>query len=128
MPGSSQVYLNVPVTVSEEIAAAALETLRAAGLGEVFLASVSIPISRTNVRYYFDADAAHAGRIAGLLEPALGEGGVEARDFTGYDPNPEPGTIEVWFAGDAPIARERTVIATRAPSPEISGVPWAKAV
>ncbi len=38
LPGSSQVYLNVPVTVSEEIAAAALETLRAAGLGEVFLA------------------------------------------------------------------------------------------
>ena len=121
LPGSSLVYLNVPVTVSEEIAAAALETLRAAGIGEVFLASVSIPISRTNVRYYFDADAAHAGRIADLLEPALGEGGVEARDFTGYDPKPEPGTIEVWFAGDAPIARERTVIATRAPSPVRSG-------
>ena len=121
LPGSSLVYLNVPVTVSEEIAAAALETLRAAGIGEVFLASVSIPISRTNVRYYFDADAAHAGRISDLLEPALGEGGVEARDFTGYDPKPEPGTIEVWFAGDAPIARERTVIATRAPSPVRSG-------
>jgi hypothetical protein len=119
--GSSLVYLNVPVTVSDEIAAAALETLRAAGLGEVFLASVSIPISRTNVRYYFDADAAHAGRISELLEPALGEGGVEARDFTGYDPKPKPGTIEVWFAGDAPIARERTVIATRAPSPVRSG-------
>ena len=119
--GSSLVYLNVPVTVSEEIAAAALETLRAAGIGEVFLASVSIPISRTNVRYYFDADAAHAGRISELLEPALGAGGVEARDFTGYDPKPEPGTIEVWFAGDAPITRERTVIATRAPSPVRSG-------
>ena len=37
LPGSSLVYLNVPVTVSEEIAAAALGTLRAAGLGEVFL-------------------------------------------------------------------------------------------
>jgi len=115
--GSSRVYVNVPVSVSEEIAAATFETLSSAGLGEVFLSSVSIPISRTNVRYYHDADAVHAGRISELLEPASGDGGVEARDFTGYDPKPEPGTIEVWFAGDAPPARRRIQVATRAPSP-----------
>lgn len=120
--GSSRVYVNVPVSVSEEIAAATFDTLRAAGLGEVFLSSVSIPISRTNVRYYHDVDAVHAGRISELLEPASGDGGVEARDFTGYDPKPEPGTIEVWFAGDAPPARHRIQVPTRVPSP-VDAVP-----
>ncbi len=102
---ASSVYLNVPSTVPDEIARAAVETLREATSAEVFLASVAIPVSRTNVRYYHARDSAAASRIAGLLEPSEDGSLAEPRDFTDYDPKPEPGTIEVWFAGDAPAAR-----------------------
>ncbi|TPG52373.1 hypothetical protein EAH89_18480 [Roseomonas nepalensis] len=47
------------------------------------------------VRYFFPVDAGNAEGIAGVLSA----GGIAARvqDFSGYRPQPRPGTIEVWL-------------------------------
>ncbi len=66
---------------------------------------VTYAISTSNVRYYHAADADAAAAAAASLSTRLGP--VEARDFTGYQPRPAAGTIEVWLSG-APVTPART--------------------
>ena len=66
---------------------------------------VNYAISTSNVRYYHAEDADAAVAAAASLSNRLGP--VETRDFTGYQPSPAPGTIEVWLSG-VPVNPART--------------------
>lgn len=114
------VHVLVPGGADEAQATAIKEVL--AGIGYVMRepAPVEIKISRPQIRYYHDADAAAAGLVGASLDVAV-------RNFTNFSPLPAEGTIEVWLEGDAgEIAPKRVTRRTVArvappPQPELQG-------
>ncbi|MBA3324488.1 MAG: hypothetical protein H0T41_04200 [Rhodobacteraceae bacterium] len=95
-------------TGAGDAAAAALETIGAVGGSRAAATPVGHNIGRTNVRYYHEADLSGARELATALA-------AEARDFTDFRPQPEPGTIEVWLAGEASSAAP---VAASVPRPQ----------
>ncbi|MGF1553478.1 MAG: hypothetical protein ACFBWO_13420 [Paracoccaceae bacterium] len=68
--------------------------LRAEGFADVSLRRVAFSVSRSNVRYFHEADRVLAARSAEGLGAA-----VPIRDFTHFAPRPTPGTVELWVGG-----------------------------
>ncbi len=87
-----RILLHAPTSVSETALGGVVARLEAAGFKPGDPRRVDFVISRSNVRYFHAEDSRAAARLAGEI-------GAQARDFTGYDPAPPPGTIEVWLAG-----------------------------
>lgn len=92
--GSAVVYIHAPVTVGgDAVARAADRVAEATGLAVSVREPVTFKVSATNVRYFHEADRAAAADVAERLSARL-------RDFTSFEPAPDPGTIEVWLAGE----------------------------
>lgn len=72
---------------------------------------VNYRISRNQVRFYDPASAATAERLAAAI-------GAVSRDFTAAGANPPEGTLEVYLAGDAIVARAESSIS----SPAVSAI------
>ncbi|MFV0475328.1 MAG: AAA family ATPase [Pikeienuella sp.] len=90
---------------AEGRAEALAEVLRLRGFGHVTLREVGFTISRTNIRYYFDADrplAAALGRLVAEEEDLPAP--LAPRDFSGYEPLPGRMTLEVWLSGAPPLS------------------------
>ncbi len=79
----------------------------AEGAGRITVALVPYRISATHVRYYHADDRAEAESLAARA-------GGRARDFSGASARPDPGTLELYLAGDPPPRGTRLV--TRAGS------------
>ncbi len=94
-----RVLLHVPASVPDDIVRQATEALHDAGFPLVNAVPVNLSISRTNVRFYHDGDGSAANRVAAVLNASLDIEAPQARDFTGFSPLPQTGTLEVWFAG-----------------------------
>lgn len=64
--------------------------------GELEIRVVDLAVARTGVRYFHPADREAAQAVRRAV--AVFEGGWEVglSDFTGYDPPPRDGTVEVW--------------------------------
>jgi hypothetical protein len=92
------VLLHVPARAPAGTAESALAALAGAGIVPEGPLRVGMTIERANVRYYFPEDAAAARALSDRIGAATGTP-VEARDFTSYRPQPTPGTVEVWLAG-----------------------------
>ncbi|MGB3314405.1 MAG: hypothetical protein WBB85_08325, partial [Albidovulum sp.] len=88
------VFLHVPSSVPETEVQNVFAALKVAGFTVEDPRRVGFSISTSNVRYFHDADAGAATRLAETI-------GAAARDFTAYRPSPPDGTIEVWIAGRA---------------------------
>ena len=54
--------------------------------------TVDMRISERNIRYFHAADRTEAARLAEAY-------GAELKDFTWFQPKPEPGTTELWLSG-----------------------------
>lgn len=109
VPRSAAAAARVTVFYPSGAGAEAVAALAAiAGLASSGAASTAVGhnIGRTNVRYYHDADLQAARAVAGALS-------AESRDFTDFRPRPEPGTIEVWLAGEAASAGPAVAAAPR---------------
>jgi hypothetical protein len=101
LPARATVHYPPSAGAEAEAAAAAL---REAGIG-VETIPVGFAITRTNVRFYHEADQAAADAVVGLIAAgAVGEAPL-ARDFTDYATPPAPGKVEVWLAGAPPGVR-----------------------
>lgn len=72
---------------------------------------VNYRISRNQVRYYDPASAATAERVAAAI-------GAVSRDFTAAGANPPKGTLEIYLAGDAIVARAESSVS----SPAVSAI------
>lgn len=66
---------------------------------------VNYRISRNQVRYYDLASAETAERLAAEI-------GAIPRDFTAADVNPPKGTLEIYLAGDAIVARSESSVSS----------------
>lgn len=62
---------------------------------DVKLIPVDVAVDEASTRYFFDGDQETAEDVAELLERV----GIEAdiRDFTGFEPAPSPGLVEIWL-------------------------------
>lgn len=98
--GLSVKILSAAATDTPSLTALAT-ALSDAGFPAADIGQVSHRIRQTHVRYYHAADAEAAAVIAGRL-------GAVARDFSGANPLPPEGLIEVWVAppsgGNAQVA------------------------
>jgi hypothetical protein len=108
---------------SEAIAAAAADSLRAAGIPDVAVLPVRFPIARTNVRFYHAVDRQGADAVVALLPAGTDGDAPYARDFTDFATPPAAGRIEVWLAGtpdgaeSPPVAPPRSAPAPQRPAP-----------
>ena len=111
----ARVYIHFPPSAAET-AAAARDTLRAAGVAEVEIVPVRYAIARSNIRYYHDGDREPAAALAPLLAAALDGAAPEARDFTDYATPAAPGNVEIWLAGN-PAGSAARAATTRRTAP-----------
>lgn len=81
---------------AEEIAA----DVAARGHPSSTIREVDINVSTSHVRYFHNDDRTEATRVAR-------DYGVEAKDFTWFRPQPDPGTTEFWLSGGADSNRPR---------------------
>lgn len=71
--------------------------LRAAGF-QVEGRPVHFPVRENSVRYFFESDRAAAEAVKAQLESQIpGDDQVAILDFTGYEPKPRQGHLEVWL-------------------------------
>ncbi|MEM9707332.1 MAG: hypothetical protein AAF871_00950 [Pseudomonadota bacterium] len=108
-----QATLYAPSTLSEDDVAATAASISSTSIAVGSVQTVEFRVSQNQVRY-FDIDSA---RAAERLADAIG---AVARDFTGFDPSPPPGTLEIYLAGGpppAPAARPTVRPARTAPAP-----------
>lgn len=99
---TARVFVHFPQS-SRSTATAAVDTLRSAGAGEAESMAVGFSIGSSNVRYYHAADRDAAMAVVEILSSSMPDA-PELRDFTDYRPQPNPGVIEAWLAGDSPRA------------------------
>lgn len=92
--GAVRLHMHVPRGASATDFAVALDRMRSTGLASAEPKRVGYAVSRTQVRYYHPSDREVAGLVAVRMHGAL-------RDFTGYRPQPNEGTIEIWVGGPA---------------------------
>lgn len=105
------VFLHAPASLADAEVEGVFAVLTGAGVAVRDPRRVAFAISRSNVRYFHDADAAAATRLADEI-------GAIARDFTTYRPSPPVGTIEVWLAGRSSGATQATPNPQRAEQDE----------
>jgi hypothetical protein len=98
--------LMVPAGAPEGAEARAAAVLFGAGFPAPEQRAVSVTISRDHVRFYHSSDAEAAAEAARAI-------GGDARDFSGMDSPPPPGTVEVWLAGSS---REGGTVAAAKPA------------
>jgi hypothetical protein len=98
--GPLHVQVHAPASLPEDELAKIAAILDQSGFANDDAIRVRMTIRESNVRFYHPEDAAAAGQVASLT-------GAVARDFTGYRPRPEPGTIELWLEGSS-TRRART--------------------
>ena len=89
---TKNVVLLVPSFVPQSEAESAIKIAAALGIPVDQTRRASVSISRTNIRYFHEEDAAAATLLA------EGLGGL-ARDFTAFTPSPSLGVIEIWIEG-----------------------------
>ncbi len=89
---TTNVVLLVPSFVPQSEAESAIKIAAALGIPVDQTRRASVSISRTNIRYFHEDDAAAATVLA------EGLGGL-ARDFTTFTPSPSLGVIEIWIEG-----------------------------
>ncbi|MEL7345891.1 MAG: hypothetical protein AAFN59_13725, partial [Pseudomonadota bacterium] len=84
--------------------------LRGAGFDIGAAQRIDIRITQDQVRYFHASSAEAAAVLAETI-------GARLRDFTGFRPSPEQGTIEVWLRGDpAPAQVARAPASTPRPT------------
>ncbi|MCA8878880.1 MAG: hypothetical protein KDA73_02770 [Rhodobacteraceae bacterium] len=95
IPGADSLRLavHVPTGANSAEVSAIHAALNAAGFSEWAPLPVGFAVSETQVRYYHSEDATAAQVIAARING-------RARDFTHYSPQPLPGTVEIWVAGE----------------------------
>ena len=108
-PGAYRIVVQAPPSIAETDLNAIVQSLDTAGL-VAEPRSVNLSISRSNVRYYHEQDAALAVYIAESI-------GAEARDFTSFRPPPRSGLIEIWLEG-----RRSGASANRSGAPSTEGI------
>ncbi len=108
IPGYSRldIVLHVPNQVRQSDAESLIVAATGAGFDIATIRPAAFTISRTNIRYFHDRDAVAAGALASATNGRL-------RDFTGFQPPPDPGVIEVWLEGRGTPAREQQDTAER---------------
>ena len=89
-----RVVLHVPEKVSDARVAELQRAAEASGLSVDTLIRTPFSVSGTNIRYYHGTDLAGAEALAESLD-------ARARDFTSFEPTPEPGLIEIYAEGKA---------------------------
>lgn len=95
-----RVYVHVPPG-ADAAGLRAIAALGRAGYDNVVRVPVPFAVSRSNIRYYHASDRGDADTLQDALASALpGPRHPAARDFTSFDPQPRPGTLEVWIAGE----------------------------
>lgn len=92
----------VPASVTPVESDFLMLLLRGNGI-EASAAPSPFSISQTQVRFYHLEDRAGAELVARIA------GGV-ARDFTGHQPAPPSGTLELWLAGAVPQAEDGSLV------------------
>ncbi|HEU0221262.1 MAG TPA: hypothetical protein VFR34_03485, partial [Paracoccaceae bacterium] len=68
------------------------------GYPGVGIRQVAFGVTSTNLRFFHATDQAAAARLGQEVSRILGVTMPPVRDFTGYDPQPQPGTMEIWLA------------------------------
>lgn len=89
--GAYRIVVQAPPSIPEAERQAVVAALGAADL-VAEARGVNLSISKSNVRFYYDQDAALASHIAATIA-------AEARDFTTFRPRPAEGLIEIWLEG-----------------------------
>lgn len=87
-----RIVLHTPVGVSDERLGETMRRLDAAGFILDDQRRTELPISQSNVRYFYAEDA----KAAAILADSIG---AVSRDFTSFSPLPENGMLEIWLAG-----------------------------
>ncbi len=97
--GDLNIMFLAPKTTDPAARAAMAAKLAKAGFAPDVTGDVAFKVNATHVRFYYPDDASAARAVADSV------GGI-ARDFTGFDPLPPEGTVEVWLgSGDgSPVA------------------------
>ncbi len=99
-------FVDLRVFIPRGLGPGALERARIwgaeEGAGQITAARVPYRITATHVRYYHADDRAEAESLAARA-------GGSARDFTGAPVRPDPGTLELYLAGDPPPRGNRLV-------------------
>ena len=108
-PKAYRIVVQAPGSISDTELQSIVFELESAGL-VAEPRSVNLSISRSNVRYYHEQDAALAVYIAESI-------GAEARDFTSFRPPPRSGLIEIWLEG-----RRSGASANRSGAPSTEGI------
>jgi hypothetical protein len=94
------VKLLAPAGLAPATAAAAAQSLRAAGFDVTGPVAVPLTVSQANARYFHEADRDGLDTLLSLLAP-LQDAAPELRAFTDLPDAPPPGHVEVWLAGPA---------------------------
>ncbi|MDU8945571.1 hypothetical protein [Ovoidimarina sediminis] len=114
-PRDGRVVLFAPSITSDTELGVLGAQIRAMGFGDVTERRHGFGIADTQIRYYFAADRPAALDLAQTFDG-------DVRDFTGFTPRPEPGLIEVWLPGEAPVSRSATAPAAPEPPERLSPV------
>ena len=113
----AQVAIHYPAS-AEAVAQSTRAALQDAGVPRVEIIPVRFSISRSNIRYYHDADREAAGSVATLIAPDLPDSQTPpARDFTDYATPAAPGNIELWLAGTSATTSAAPAPAAPPPAP-----------
>ncbi|MGI9393693.1 MAG: hypothetical protein ACR2OY_03535, partial [Boseongicola sp.] len=100
------IVLHVPTRARQSDAQELIAAATGAGFEIGTVRPAGFNISRTNIRYFHDSDAASAGALASAINARL-------RDFTDFRPPPDPGVVEVWLEGRGTPQRGQEDIAER---------------
>ncbi len=87
-----EIVLHYPNRVALASAEALTGTAANAGFTVDKLRPSGFSISKTNIRYFHEEDAAAAEVLADAI-------GGDVRDFTSFRPSPSKGIVEIWMAG-----------------------------
>jgi hypothetical protein len=92
------IVLHIPNGAQRSDATKLLGAAVGAGFEIADIQSAAFTISRTNVRYFHERDAQAARALASAI-------GGKFRDFTSFEPSPDPGVIEIWLEGEGTPVR-----------------------
>jgi len=100
------IVLHVPNGVRQSDAQTLISAATEAGFEIAKSRPAAFSISRTNIRYFHEGDAVAAQLLASAI-------GGRLRDFTDFQPPPDPGVIEVWLQGRGSLPRGKQNTAER---------------
>jgi hypothetical protein len=106
VPGSARLFIHHSVAdpAAAARARALAQRLQQRGASVVIVRPVPFGIRGLSVRYFHGTDRPGAAAVLADAAAFAGDGQAAAdrpTDFTGFEPAPRPGTIEIWLPGGA---------------------------